>query len=488
MSLYNGRFVNKNRIQVIIIPKKKVNINYIIILNVIGTVSYQAINFLLTPVLTRALGQYDFGVVTLYISWINILLPIFNLNVESVMPLIPIHIKDKDQPRYVSSLAGLSLVVFSFFAAICLIFIKPISAFLQFQPIVVVMLLLQCLGTALVNFIIAYFIQYQKTIYQFAFSIGVSISTFLCTLLLLKFITDERNKYLCRIIGFAIPYIVIGMIALCIILHYSKKLFCLDVWKFALPICVPFVFHTLSHHILNQSGKVILQNSVEDGMVAVAYFGFAYTIATIMQVIWTALNNAWVPYYFKLLVANKKEDIETSSKRYMMLYTGLFMAFALVVPEVTKIMGGKTYFGSEKLVLLLLLGIYAIFMYSFPVNFKSYQKRTVSIALGTLAASVINVVVCLVLTPKLSYWGTSIAVVVAYLSLFLIHQFTVRSKKKDCSLYIYGFKFFAVGFLFAAIACGLSYILLDQLIIRWVIALAIGFTLLGKIIKQKSIF
>ena len=488
MSLYNGDFVNKNRIQVIHIPKKKVNLNYIIILNVIGTISYQAINFLLTPILTRALGQYDFGVVTLYTSWINILLPILSLNVESVLPLVPINIKQKDQPRYVSSLAGLTLVAFTIFTVICLIFLKPISAFLQFEPIVVIMLLLQCLGTTLVNFIINYFIQYQKTIYQFVFSIGVSISTFLFTLLLLKFITDEKNKYLCRIVGFAVPYIIIGLIALIIILTLSRKMFCTDVWKYALPICIPFVFHSLSHHILNQSGKVILQNAVEDGMVAVAFFGFAYTIATIMQVIWTALNNAWIPYYYKLLASDEKEAIKKSSNRYMVLYTGLFMAFALVVPEVTKFMGGETYYGSEKLVLLLLLGIYAIFMYSFPVNFKTYQKRTLSIAVGTIIASIINVVVCIVLTTKLSFWGTSIAIVVAYLTLFLIHQFTIRSKKNNTDLYVYGFKFFVPGFLLALVSCGLSYVLLEHMLIRWIVAFTIGFALLGKIIKQKNIF
>lgn len=469
----------------IIISRKKVNLNRIIILNIIGTVSYQAINFLLTPILTRALGQYDFGVVTLYTSWISILLPILSLNVESVLPLVPINVKQEEQPRYVASLAGLSLLAFSIFTGLCLIFLKPVSAFLQFEPIVVVMLLLQCLGTSFVNFIITYFIQYQKTIYQFIFSIGVSVSTFLLTLLLLKFITDPRNKYLCRIIGFALPYVVAGLIALALILKMSRKWFCLDVWKFALPICIPFVFHTLSHHILNQSGKVILQNAVADGVECVAYFGFAYTIATIMQVIWTALNNAWLPYYYKLLAADDREAIRRSSGRYMVLYTGGFAAFCLVVPEVVRVMGGETYAGSQKTALLLLMGIYLIFMYSFPVNFKTYQKRTVSIALGTVFASVVNVVICIWLTPKLSYWGTSIAVVAAYLSLFLVHQFSIRDKTGQ---YGYKLRFFLPGFLVACAACVGAWLLDGYWLMRWALAAGIGVLLLVRIIRQKNIF
>ena len=188
------------------------------------------------------------------------------------------------------------------------------------------------------------------------------------------------------------------------------------------------------------------------------------------------------------LRANIDESIVLHPMDRQLVPTGLFMAFALVVPEVIKIMGGETYYGSEKLVLLLLLGIYAIFMYSFPVNFKTYQKRTLSIAVGTIIASIINVVVCIVLTTKLSFWGTSIAIVVAYLTLFLIHQFTIRSKKNNTDLYVYGFKFFVPGFLLALVSCGLSYVLLEHMLIRWIVAFTIGFALLGKIIKQKNIF
>ena len=43
-------------------------INRITILNIIGTLAYQGISFLLTPILTRALGSYDYGIITIYVG------------------------------------------------------------------------------------------------------------------------------------------------------------------------------------------------------------------------------------------------------------------------------------------------------------------------------------------------------------------------------------------------------------------------------------
>ncbi|MBQ8606249.1 MAG: oligosaccharide flippase family protein [Clostridia bacterium] len=464
---------------------KTSKMNRIVILNIIGTFFYQAINFILTPVLTRALGNYDFGIVTLYTSWVNLLIPILSLSIDACVSLVVVYIDEKERPKYFTSLIGLSSLSFAVVGTLVLIFLKPISQFLQFEPIVVVMLIIQCFGMMLVRFMIAYCVQHQKTIMQFAFSISVSVLTCFGTLGLLYFITEESDKYLCRIFGFSIPYFAVGLVVIAMMLRLSRNWFCVKAWKFALPICIPFIFHTLSHIVLNQSGKLVLQKSLENGVELAGYYGFAYTLATVMQILWTAFNHAWVPYYYKLLKEDKQEEILASSKRYMNLYTGGFMAFVLISPEFTRIMGGAEYAGADKLVLLLLVGIYFIYLYSFAVNFKTFQKRTASIAVGTIIAAAVNFILCVLLTRHLSYWGSAIAMVVSYLVLLIVHQLTVRDKTGK---YNYSVWFFVSGTLKVLATCGVCLILSDFMIIRWIAGFAIGIFLLVKIIKQKRIF
>lgn len=466
-------------------PINKHSINYIVILNIIGTVSYQAVNFLLTPILTRALGTHDFGVITLYTSWVNILVPVISLNLVSVIALVMVNVKLEEQNCYITSLVGLELLAVLAAAILAGVFQKSICNFLQFEPIVLLLLLIQCFGTMLVQFIIAYFVQVQKTVLQFSFSISISIASFLITVGLLNIITDPKQKYLCRIIGYAFPYFIGGLIVLIILKSRHSKWFCIDVWKWALPISIPFIFHTLSHMALSQSGKIVLQRMEKNGMECAGFFGFAVTIASIMHVIWTALNNAWLPYYYRLLACQKVEQIQTSLKRYMSLYTGGFMMFSLISSEITNFMGGKQYLGSNKLVLGILPAIYFMFMYSFPVNYKTFHAKTVSIAAGTIIAALANIVLCILLVPRFSYWGSIISMVISYGILFLIHQITVIDKSHQ---YFCSFFFFAKGFACALCSCLFAAIFLDMPLLRWTICAILGLGLLVKIILQKSLF
>ena len=436
----------------------KKNFNVIIFLNVIGTVLYQAINFLLTPILTRQLDQYDFGVVTLFTSWVHILLPILTLAADSSVGLIGVHIPEKDRNRYYTSCLGLGIVAFLAISSLILIFLDPVARFLQFDKFLVILLLAQCLGMFLVNYAITYYIFRQKPLIQFSISISISISTFFLTLMLLRWIEDPEMKYLCKVIGYTLPYVFVGAIVILLFLFKSRNWFSLSAWKFALPICVPLIFHTLSHLILSQSGKIILQNFGENGVELAGYFGFAFTIASIMQVIWTALNNAWVPFYFQMVAEKKIREINLSANRYMVLYSALFIAFSFIVPEFTYWMGGENYRNATNLILLMLLGIYLVYMYSFPVNYKNYRKKSVSVALGTISAAVVNFVLCLLLVKPFGYYGCAIAMLVAYVVLFLFHQLSIP---KNDGEYTFGFRFFLLGFLTALSAVVLSYVLMD---------------------------
>ena len=138
-------------------------INRITILNIIGTLAYQGISFLLTPILTRALGSYDYGIITIYNTWVNFIYSIIGLSTEIVIPRIKMSIPEEEQPSYISSLAGLSTVSFVLFGCVALLFSSFISKTIGLEPIVLAMLVIHGFGLTLVKFIVSYYIQYQKT-------------------------------------------------------------------------------------------------------------------------------------------------------------------------------------------------------------------------------------------------------------------------------------------------------------------------------------
>lgn len=459
------------------------NENYITILNLLGTLIYQGINFLLTPYLTRALDTANYGMVTVYTSWVNVLVPIIGLTSLAVIPHIKLQIKKEDHKDYLSSLLGLSLVSFVVIFLLSLLMMPLLVKSMQFSSTVIVLLLLQSFGMAIVNFAVAYCVQYQKTIFQFGINIGLSIVTCVLSIWFIQMIGDESARYMGRIIGYSVPNFLIAILIYGIFLSKSKRLFEVKVWKFALPICLPIILHSLSSVVLSQCSRIMVQKM--DGFDAAGVFGFIYNIASLISVLWVSLNNAWVPIYYKMLDEKKYDLIYTRAQRYMFFFTCIFCGFILVSPEILKIMGDKAYYSGIPTMPIISLGMYFIFLYSFAVNFKTINKKTASIAIGTVTSAIVNIVCNFLLVPIWGIWGAAAATLIAYIVLFLFHEFTVKEV-----LYKYGFtmKFFIKGIIPAVAAIAAFYLAYEWWIVRWLLALCVGILLLWKLYKQRCIF
>lgn len=466
--------------------KKKLlskNENYITVLNIVGTLVYQGINFLLTPYLTRALDMDNYGYISVYVSWVNLLVPVIGLTTLSVIPHVKLYIDKSQQKNYISSLLGLSLVVFIFVLVLSSVFLKYLSGITNFSRGIVVDLIINSFSIATVNFAVAYFVQYQKTIYQFVVTISISVVSFLLSIGLISFIKDNNKKYYGRIFGYLVPNLLIALIVYSVIIGRRQKMIDIKVWKYALPICLPIILHSLSNVLLSQTSRILLQKY--EGFSSAGIFNFIYTTASLISVLWVALNNAWVPVYYKTLGEHNYESLLLRGKRYLFFFTCVFCGFILVSPEILKIMGDKAYYVGIPLMPVISLSMYFIFMYSFSINFKTISKKTFSIAIGTVVAAIVNIVANIILIPVFKLWGAAFATLVSYITLFLFHQFTVSNGEYK---YNYTFMFFLKGLFFCLISIAIFYLAFDLWVVRWLCALAVGIILLMKIIKQGVIF
>lgn len=459
------------------------NENIIVIFNLIGTLIYQGVNFLMTPYLTRALSTVDFGIISIYTTWVNVLVPIIGLSTSVAIPQIVFKTAKDDQKRQLSGLTGLtafSALVFSIVVVACL---DIIARILGLNKITTVLLLMQSVGTVFVNYIIAYFVQIQKTIYQMSVTIGVAVTSSALSVLLIQLVNFKGMQYLGRMVGCTIPNICIAVAVIGIWLIKSKQYIYIDVWKRVLPICIPIIFHTLSSIVLGQSDRVMLQWMM--GMEEVALYSFAYTIASVVNVVWTAFNYAWVPIYFGALKTKDLVSIEGKIHHYNQVFETCFIGFIMISPEFTLLTGGERYENAIWMVPALTLSFYFIFQYSFAVNHKTFQGKTISIAVNTIITGLLNLVLNYI---GIYCWGINGAIfstVVSCLLLFVLHQNTVKNEDKQ---YIYTWRYYWKYIVCALFATVIDYICLDLAIIRWSIALVIGSVALGQMIKRKSIF
>ena len=142
----------------------------------------------------------------------------------------------------------------------------------------------------------------------------------------------------------------------------------------------------------------------------------------------------------------------------------------LGVPEVIKIFTDSEYWGGTPLIYIVIMGYYFVYLYTFPANFQFYSKQTKFIAMGTITAALVNIGLNFVFIQYIGMYGAALATLISYIVLFSMHFMIVKFKFKHKD---FPFIYNIYGIAAAAAAWGLSYLLLDYFIIRWMIILVI---------------
>ena len=230
--------------------------------------------------------------------------------------------------------------------------------------------------------------------------------------------------------------------------------------------------HLLSGLVLGQSDRVMLQSM--SGNYEAGIYSFAYTIASVLSLLWNATNNAWVPWYYENTKVNNTKGINQLAKKYILLFSIGTCAIMLMTPEVMKILGPEEYWSAGRVIAMVVYGIYFNFLYTFAVNYEFYSQNTRWIAVGSICAAGVNVGLNLLLIPQFGGMGAAVATLISYFVLFVFHNIIATrlggfniSKR----LYLYGIGIVSVGF----IVINLTY---DLPVLRWIIILLLGFGLI----------
>ena len=461
------------------------NENVLAFFNVLGPLLLNGINFLTLPIFTRLLTTADFGRINLYTTWVQAAAVVIGLQTYGAIAPARVHIPEGEHKRFYSSILSLSLLSSAAFSALLLAFIGPVSRFLEFPKAVVVLILLHAAGLYFVNFANMKYIHNKQASLHFLLSFSVTVLSLGIALLLTLNVFPEEDRWFGRLIGYAAPNFTIGAALAVVILLQGKTLYDKGYWSYALKISLPLILHNLSQIVLSQSDRVMLQKLTDETQVGI--YSAIFTIAHILNIIYNALNNTWVPVYYDHLKADQLDDVRRRSRNYVFLFTCLAVGFILLSPEVTRLIVKEAYWEGIPLIPVMALSFYFIFLYSFPVNLEFYHKRTGVIAAGTISAAAVNIVCNALMIPKWGMMGAAAATLISYGALFVFHyciaKFVIGGKG-----FTFRLRLLLPGLGAVALASGLFYLLQDYWYLRWGIGAVVGVFLLLRILRQKKIF
>ncbi len=463
----------------------KSKLNQVVFFNLLGPIILNGIHFLTIPIFTRLLGTENYGIYTVYASYQTLLTIIMSVQSHSGISTTYIYYTDPaERNKCFSNALTISLVSCFFVSLLILVFIGPVSSFTELSPIMILILLIHCIGVTGAQFALSDFTYTKKAKTNFIFSILISLSSVSLSLLFITNLLKNQKSYLGYALGHAIPYTVIGFSFLAYYLLKGKSFFSKKEWSFYLPLCLPIVFHGLSNTVLHQCDKVMLQKLTTASFAGI--YGFAVSFANVINIIINAFNTTWVPFYHDDIRENKTVELKRKTNNYVFLVTCLSIGFTMAMPEVVKIFAQKDFWFSIKIIPVLVLGFFFSFLYTFPVNFEFYYKKTKNIAIGTTSACIVNIVLNYLFINWFGMMGAAFATLVSYAALYLFHLIIVKFVIKE--EYHYPYKFFYAYLAVAVVFTALFYIIADLPLVRWFIFAIAAVLILLRVFKNKSIF
>lgn len=457
--------------------------NKITIFNIASTIVLQGLAFFSGPIFSGMLGTDNYGIASVYLTWVQLASTVFSLQAAGTVALARVNFPMEDQPKYQSSVLSLATMLYICFSILTVVFIAVFKDRLGIQMPIVLLGLAHGWGMYCISFMNSKFTYEFKADKNFILSVSVSALTIGLSILLIRQFPNETNFW-GRIIGQSAVYTIIGLIIFVFILRDGRTIVNREYWKFTLPIAIPTIFHLLANIALNQSDKVMLQALVSNS--AAGIYALACTFGAVLNTVWSALNNSWVPFYYEYTRLNQIEKMKKHAKNYTELFTVIAMGFILLSREVFHIYAKQSFWEGTDLIPLFAVGYYFIFLYSFPVNYEFYNKKTKTIAIGTTFAAACNIALNYLFISLWGIQGAVVATAVAHGLQFGFHW--IFAKRINPGEYPFRISQFILCFLAVCATCVLYWFTRELWYIRWALAAILGVYILTKMIKRKEIF
>lgn len=436
----------------------------------------KGILFLVTPLFTRLLTQEEFGVFSNFSSWLNILMFVVTLNVDSSLISARFDF-EKRLDSYVFSSLTLSTASAAVWLVVCNLFMEPISAFMQLEPAYINAMLVYLL------FFPALQLYQGLERYNYRYKVSATLSLLssfgscLLSVVLVLLMTDRLDG---RIYGHVIPNVLIGL-GLYVLLAARGKRVVLRDWGYAMRVCLPYIPHLLSMTVLNSTDRVMITQM--RGETETALYSVAYNVAMIITLLLNSMNGAFSPWLGEKLNGKEYGDIRRVSKVYILVFLGFSAGLMLLAPEVLYIMGGEPYMEAKPIMLPIAMGCMCQFLYTLFVNVEQFYKKTWGMALASVSAALLNLVLNYIFIPIFGYVAAAYTTLAGYLWLLLVHMLLVRRMKMQ-AVYSYRFIFAVLGGM-AVMAAGVA-LLYANTIARYVCIVLYGAALLALLWKYRD--
>ncbi len=369
-----------------------------------------------TPIYTRLLTTEEYGIVSLFFSWYEILVIFTGLCLsKGVFNNGMLEFK-KERDEYTFSMYSLTFLSASIIGVIVILFCKFVYNFMNLPISLIYYMFL------LLMFEASFSLWTVRQRFEYKWKL-TSIVTLLVTIFspmfgIIGIILFPKYHIFGRIIGartvFLLVYIGFA------IYHAKKAKFHIGTkfWKFALKFNLPLIPHYLSLHILNHMDRIMIAIIISES--AAGIYSVAYSGAAIIKLFWQSLNASLIPWTYEKCEKKDFKRINDITVVLVFTYAMMCIIFMFLAPEMMSILAPSNYKSGIYIIPSVISGVYFSALYYIFANIVYYYKKPKYVMFGSVLSAIANIVLNAIFIPIFGYMAAGYTTMISYMLQVLI--------------------------------------------------------------------
>lgn len=445
----------------------------------------KGISLISMPIFTRLMTSAQYGEYTNYQAWYQIISIFATLNLyygvfNNGMTKYP-----NDRERFTSSMTGLTTILTAALFIVYLLAPAFWNDMMKLSSLYVYAMFVELFFVPAFNFWAAkerYDYKYRKLV------IVTLIMAFGSPVLGVLTVLNTQYKAEARVLSYVFVQVCIGLVFYIYNMVRGKAFYIKEYWRFALVFNIPLIPHYLSSQILNQADRIMIANMIGKGEAAI--YSIAYNVATIMQIVITAINNSFTPYMYKSIKTGECSGVRKNSKITISLVGLACVGVMALGPEVISIFAPEEYYDAIWVIPPVACAVYFKFLYPLFSTVEFYYEKTGFVMIASCIGAVANVILNYIFIRIYGYYAAGYTTLFCYILYSLAHYVFQRRVAREHDLVdaLFDMKYIVMFSLFMLAAMVVMLTLYPYRILRYIICLVLAVILIVLFRRNKDLF
>lgn len=391
----------------------------------------KGISFFTAPLFTRLMSTEEYGKLTVYLSYEQLILILATWEIQLGAYQKGIFKYKGEEKSFTTATQALINIITLACFALALVLNKQITSLTGMSLMLIVLMFVHLLFRPAYNC----WLTRQRINYKYVSGVIVTLlySVVSIAVPMVAILTISRTA------DVKLAFTLIGTTIICIVFYVRHASYWTlkdnfartkEYWKFCIIFEGPLVLHSLSFLILSQADRVMIEKMV--GASQAAFYGVAYTIASVVTIFQHSISTTLAPWRYQMLEEKNYRAIKDVTNGLLIGFGAITLLFILVVPEMMKILFSADYYEAVWCIPPVSAGVYFMFLYSIFVNIEEYYEKTKYVVYVSVTCGIINIILNYFCIGIFGYIACAYTTVFSYILFALGHYyFTKRTLKGE---------------------------------------------------------